>query len=466
MEGSKMSELLSLLSEWELNGLDKFLQSPFFNRNEALVGLLALWRKGIQSKEQAWQALFPAQAYHDHRMRLLMSDLLRLSEDYLVHQELRQRPATRQIHLMQALRQRSADDLHQFTWRKFLRKGHPGPAGPQAAMEMYLLHAEQNAWLDQRPTRTRESHLQPTLDRLDEFFIFSKLRYACIAMSNRRVLDRHSEIALLDGILQHLERVPPGENTPGIAIYYQIYLLLSAENPGPHYDQLKVLLAAHAARFDPDEARTMYAFALNHCVRSINRGQSEYLREILELYQRGLEEEILLEKGELSPWNYKNIVVAGLRLSEFTWTEAFIEGYRSRIPEAYRENAYTYNLAKLFFYRADYAKVLQLLQRVEYEDVFYNLDSKVMLLKIYFESEELEALESLIDSFRTYLRRNRDISSEHRRNYQNLIRFVRQLSRWQRGDQVTLAKIAEEIRQTDQLADANWLRAKVAALQK
>ena len=452
-----------LLSEWELNGLDKFLRSPFFNRNEAFPRFLHAYRQGHRTRPDLWHATFPAEPYHDARFRHLLSDLLRLTEDYLVQLQLRDRPELRRLHLLRALRQRSAGDLHQFTWRKFTRRGHPGPFGPDALLEVHLLHAEQNAWLDQRAQRSRESHLEPTLHSLDAYFIFTKLRHACIALNNRRVLDVRTDHTLLDEILAHLAQ-HTFPNQPGIDIYHRIYLLLTDADPGPHYEALKQLLNDHAAVFQAAEARTMYAFALNHCVQQINRGQSRFLREIFDLYQAGLQDEILLEDGKLSPWNYKNIVVAGLRLAEYPWTEQFIRDYRERIPEAYRDNAYTYNLAKLHFYRHDYGQVLQLLQRVEYEDVFYNLDSKVMLLKIYFELEEVEALDSLIETFRTYLRRNQEISSDHQRNYLNLIRFVKKLSRWRPGEKARLQRLEEEMRATQQLADADWLLRKVAEM--
>ena len=49
-----------------------------------------------------------------------------------------------------------------------------------------------------------------------------------------------------------------------------------------------------------------------------------------------------------------------------------------------------------------------------------------MLLRIYFELGEYDALESLLDSFATYLRRQQDLGY-HREHYRNLIHFVRRL---------------------------------------
>src|SRR5690606_2223412 len=121
----------------------------------------------------------------------------------------------------------------------------------------------------------------------------------------------------------------------------------------------------------------------------------------------------------LTPWSFKNIVTNGLRLSEFDWVEKFIHDYSSRLDEKHRENAVTFNLAQLFFYKKDYPKVISHLSQVEYEDITYNLNSKTLLMASYFELDELEALNSLLDTFRVYLNRNKKIPATRRKHYLN-----------------------------------------------
>ena len=97
-----------------------------------------------------------------------------------------------------------------------------------------------------------------------------------------------------------------------------------------------------------------------------------------------LDMDLLLEKGIMSPWNYKNITAVGLRLEEFGWVQDFLLKFKPHLAPAHRDNAYKYNLAKLHFAKKDYDKVLELLREVEYDDIFYSLDSRSMLLKTYY----------------------------------------------------------------------------------
>ena len=51
-----------------------------------------------------------------------------------------------------------------------------------------------------------------------------------------------------------------------------------------------------------------------------------------------------------------------------------------------------------------------MLLKVEFNDVYYHLDSKSLLMKVYFELDEYDAFSSLVDAFKIYLRRNQTIS--------------------------------------------------------
>lgn len=98
-----------------------------------------------------------------------------------------------------------------------------------------------------------------------------------------------------------------------------------------------------------------------------------------------------------------------LRFGKFGWIENFIMNYGKKLFEIFRENMFMYNLVQLYFYEKKYNKVIEQLQFVEYIDVIYNINLKLMLIVIYYEFEEIEFLYYLLDSFKVYLNRYKDI---------------------------------------------------------
>jgi hypothetical protein len=460
MKDSKLSEILALLDRKEAARFLKFVASPYHNAHVGLVRFaeVLLIADHSHEKKAVWAALFPQKSYDDLVFRRLMSDLLALVGQFLTLEQFASSEVQQQVQLLKALREREAVGLYEFYFRKVERIAAE-PIHSNALLDAYQLQSERNAWLERSANRSGITNLDASVASLDRFYLFNKLKYACTRLNNRNVIGGEFQDPFLEGLLKQLP-ASHYAGDPAILIYFGIYQMLSRPDEATHYPILREMLSHHALAFTLEEARHLYAFAMNHCIGRINAGEGEFLNEIFGLYKESLARRVLLEGDSLSPWDYKNIVVVGLRLAEFDWVEEFIRSYQDKIPAEHRENAFTYNLAKLHFYKRQYSEVLKLLQKLEYEDVFYNLDAKVMLLKIYYELHEIEALDSLIESFRTFLRRNKLISEGHRTNYLNLILFVKKLSRVRYGDHKRRMKIRADFEATRQIADADWLREK------
>lgn len=83
-----------------------------------------------------------------------------------------------------------------------------------------------------------------------------------------------------------------------------------------------------------------------------------------------------------------------------------------------------------------------------------------MLLRMYYETGEVDALESLLDSFEMYIRRQKDLGY-HGENYTNLIRLIRKLMQIPIGQKEERSQLAEEVKATKSLAEREWLLGKV-----
>ena len=215
-----------------------------------------------------------------------------------------------------------------------------------------------------------------------------------------------------------------------------------------------------------EDLRECYYIAQNYCAFKINQGKQEYYREVFEIFKRIINQDILLENGQLSEGVYKNIVTASLGVGEFDWTEKFIQEYSEFLPFSIRENARTFNLAFLYLYQKKYNEVIELLRNVEYSDVIYALGSKVILLRTYFESGEYLVLDSLIDSFRIYLRRNRLISKNLKREYINFLNFLKKMTSINLSNQQAINAFKKRVTETQYVNSKKWLLEKIEELQR
>ena len=215
----------------------------------------------------------------------------------------------------------------------------------------------------------------------------------------------------------------------------------------------------HIDHFPKGEMRDIYLLAINHCIFKMNKGSDQFLREGFELYQSGLQNELLLENGFLSPFTYKNVAIIGLKLKEFAWVENYLEQYKKYLRPDTRDNIYTYNLAHYYFRTDNFSEAMKLLQQTDFEDILHNLDARRMLLRMYFELEEYEALESLLESFTTFIRRKK--IGYHGENYLNLIKFTRRLLALPHFDKKGKRALIEQIKTEENLAEKSWLLAQL-----
>ncbi len=470
MLNNKLVFLLKTFTVRELKQFEKYVNSSFFNENETLCRLLALiyraapeFRQAPLSKQEAWSVMELKGAYNDLKYRRYISDLVRLCEGFMSYKVYQKHEIRARQNLLISLNERSVDKYFENYLKQARRSLAQQPLRDAGFYyDQFILDHEYNHYVEMKFERTKETQIEQALQNIDIFYLVHKLSGWCAILNFQKVTGRSHEIFLMEEILEHLKK-KSYDHVPAIAIYYQILMTFTEEGGEPAFEKLVRLLKEHSHQFRHSEARKMYIYAQNYCLRKINSGATEYLEALFDLYKNALEKQVLLENNVLSPWSFKNIVTTALRLQQFDWVDEFIRTWYRKLAPAFRDNAYNYNRANLFFYRKEYPKVLVQLQRVELNDIFYSLDGRAMLLKTYYELGEVEALLALTESFRLFLRRNRHISDIHKTNYLNLIRYVRRLIKLDKHDRLKISRLEQAVNQTKKVADLGWLNEKINA---
>lgn len=474
MRSSKLFYALQSLDKYEQNRFQKFLQSPYFNRDPVIVALFNTLSgfindnsEGQLSKESIWESIVPEKPYDDVRFRKYCSDLLKLLEDYFTQRTLEQTSLLKSTLLLEAIGNKKLDRLYSGNLRAVKAALQQFPY-QTADFYFHNYKMEKISYIlnEFETKRSERSNVERISENIDHFFLSEKLRIFNIILSRQSIAAHDYEILMKNEVLDHIRKnYQHYEKIPPVALYYQIYLTLAEFDHEEHYFKLKELLDKYSLEFPKDEARdVLYTAAQNYCVQKLNQGNQKFVREFFILYQDLLAKDIIIVDNELSTWNFRNIVVIGLRLGEYDWIENFIQDYQQYLPDSFRENAVTYSLAQVYFYQKKYDKVIEALQNVEYEDVGYNLNSKTMLIATYYEIDEIEPMYSILESFRAYLNRHKDLPEARRRLYTNFIKFTKKLARTFPGDQKAVEKLKLEIEATPNIASIDWLREKISKL--
>ena len=466
MEKSRLIQVFRTFSKKEVRDLRKWLQSPSHNQREDVLALFEylvendhLDQADALEKEIVYKNVYPGTAYDDAQMRQAMHFLLKAVEEFLSYQEWAEDPVKARIALARVYRrrqlgklfQRTVDSVRDFQDKQALRN-------LSYLENTYLLEQEEYNYLSGL-RRTVPLNLQKVSDTLDIHFISTKLRQACLMLAHQNVFKVEYDIGLLDQVLAFVEAKKPFD-IPAIAIYYHSYKSLKERDNESHFLALKNALLQFEDLFPESEIRDIYLLAINYCIGRMNAGVAQYVRETFELYRRGLEKKILLQDGLVSRFTFRNVVTNGTLLEEFDWTEHFIEEYQQYLEEQYRESIVHYSRAKLYFEKKDYNQAMPLLHQVEYDDILMTLNARTMLLKMYYELDEFNALDSLLESMRMYMQRKKVIGY-HKSNFRNVIHLTKKLANANPYDSKQTQQLRAEIESANPLTEKKWLLAQL-----
>ncbi len=473
---SKLLSLLKQFSKHELNSFKKFVNSPFHNEQEELNHLLVIIDKYFRAtekeqqkkpleKEKVWRKIFGNKGYQDVRMRRLCSDLIKLAYSFLSYNVYQKDNLSEDLNLLKALRERSLQK-HFDSSLSQIRKTIDKNEIRNAAYHFSNYTINYNIFNLPKDAGAKIKifhHLEKADYHLECFYIAKKLENYCDYLGLSGSISFDVEIDLLPDFLDYIEN-SIYINEPSIKAYFLVTKMLLATSDSDYFLSLKQHLEDYCSQLTLQELDVLYIHLKNYCIIKINKGKSEYLIRLFEIFQTLLKERIILKDGIISPQNYKNITTVGLQIKEYEWVENFIQEYTKNLPKEHRENTLSYNLAKVYFYQNKYDKVIENLRSVEYKNHVYALGGKLLLLKTYYELKEFIALDSLTDSFRIYIRRNKIISREVKQQYLNMLRFVKKLSSTIPGDKKALDKIRAQIDKCKALAGKKWVLEKVAEL--
>lgn len=474
MKERKAHYALQLLDAYELNAFRKFLQSPYFNQKESIILYFNILVEALKSdggiaeldEQKVWSEIFGT-PYDDLKFRKFNSDFFALIEKFLVQKEFEGDAQLVNYYKINGFRNRNADKLYSslLTDIEVTRRTDPN-RNAQYFLNQYNIEKAIFSLIpeDERKKDFRSNEYGLDIDKisinLDVYFISEKLKYYSNILSWNQLYHTDLNIKGID-LVMRLANNPIFKEVPVIAIFTKIIQLKTEPENEENFFELKGLVDEHLHLFPPFEGKEIIDAMLNYCINKVNKGTFSFERQVFEIYQRGLESEAILVNNILETSDYRNIAMIGLRLGEINWVDKFIHEYAQKLDPKYQDNAFYFSLARLETYKANYEKVIENINKIIFDDVWYNLNARTLLMTAYFELGEIQVLESLLQSFRAYVSREKSLPKTRKTNYLNLISFTRQLLSIEGASPDKIEELKRKITSTQGVVNKPWLLEKI-----
>ncbi|MEM7039410.1 MAG: hypothetical protein AAF570_20725 [Bacteroidota bacterium] len=456
MHKSKLFQLLSYLTPAEMDRLQDVVDSPVLNKHADVRALFDLLVSGYPDfsgdafgKQQLFSALYPGKPFNDLRLRHIASLLLGLAEKSLVMHEMLSGFHFNQT-LMGVYARKGLKKHFAAAGRRAERlRGETSPESHHRAFELGLT----NGAFPGAPA-AESQRLAQTHDHLDLFYVTAKLRQACIHLSRHRLYQADSAPRFLEETLQILAQ--PFQDAPLVLLYRAAIDMQRATDDPAHFTRFKTHLHNFAPQLDRHLAVELHILARNFCIHRINAGDAAFTRQLFDLYKMALHSGFLTdEDGHIPAPTFKNIVINGLKLAEFAEIEAFIHDHADQLPPDLRADYLHFSLGKLAFEKGEFREAARTLQRVRRNDLYLDLDARILLIKVWYKLDEIELLAAAIQRTRQFVRRSKVIGY-HKENYQNFLKMVEKLGGIRSPQKH--AEMAAIVKATEPLTEKNWLQ--------
>lgn len=481
MKNSKLASLLSKLSQKEFKEFGKFVKSPYFNSNSNIVKLYELISKCFPdfenpklTKENIYSTIYPGEKYNDSTARGLLSAALKLAEEFLTVNHLRNERYKSMEFLLSELSERKIFDLFNIHLKSIRHELENVPSLDaehyfmRYRIETMISSIESKAYipLTQKDipgdTHTKDS------DNLVNFFLITVLRRYIYLLTKTGSLNVNLDLKFFDEIISYLERTDL-EKMPILNFQYNRIMLYRSNWEEKYYLALKNIFYRQFNTLGPEERYNIFATLQNYCVMRNRIFNDNLDKEQYELYKFAIDKNILTfdETEFIHPMLYSNIVSTFITMKNIGEAREFIENNKDRLDPERKDTAVNFNLAKIYFAEGKYDDALTSISYAHQEDVFYKVAIKGLYAQIYYEKEFTEELISHIEAYKSFLNSNEVINKSLKDNHVNFVNFLSRLVK--HGDvknKSELEFLKHEIENTSTILAKDWLIMKIDQLLK
>lgn len=459
MTNTVLGEIYNAFSKQELRLLDQYISTSNWQYSDTVVKCHECFQfhtlnKNIESlrKEEIFKYIYEEEIHNDSKLRFLFNRLIEAIREFiLLNQNKKENVFTEKVWIDFLLDKKLKKNI-QYN----LDKKEVNTSSEYKFLNRYFKSQEKNihTFNFNKDVKVQYETINQLMKNAELFsdLVFIKNYCSMITFSN---VFQSNPLELPIAKLQEIKNKNWELEHPEFLVYLSLIDLLMNRSEVELYYRFKENLFNHLEIWNEDETDNFLVYLLNYTTGQINKGNPSFIDEQYELFNSFIDKKIYYTSGHITSGRIHNTIFIFLRKKEFKKAEEFISNYVALLPIEMQESCRHFNLARIHFGNTKYKESLRELLQVDFsQDAFYSLNSKVILLKNYYELKESDAFDSLCSSFKEYIRKNKVVSESHKITSLNFIKTIKKLYG---ATPSKVKKLGLEIAENKQLAEKNWL---------
>lgn len=252
-------------------------------------------------------------------------------------------------------------------------------------------------------------------------------------------------------------------------IYFNLFKAFSEKKGIKYYCKSKKLLLKHNNMFRISEKQFLFSQLIDFCeVRQNIDVKDEFSKkELIKLYELVLTKKYY--EGEnmkyLPVTLFRNIVGFAIRIKKYKWADKFIKIYSNKLYPDFKNDLKNISFSRITLSRGQYTETLRYLSKTNPEGRSIKLDYKNLNIMVHYELGNYETVLSMLNSYRSVIRRSGVVTKENKVYYRNFINYTESFIRFMNNRNKTYVdSIINRIKNTDKVANKAWLQSKAMEL--
>ncbi len=443
--------LYKSLNKKELKRFRKYLCSPFNTEQEVLLELFLFLKNLPEEKIQVNKLLISTLELYDSlyqgdnktqqqkikKVYNILSDFGLALEHFIAIESLRSDQLKKSEYVVSFLSSKKDNNSLASSFNKY-RRAISREKDTETRYHYYRNYYQMKfESVDVNTLKKKESTelLNGEYEMVELQWRLNQLRYYCHLSYRKNIIidDLKDQEEKFNKVLIENKSIAQQGEHAAISIYWHLIKLIKEDPCIASFNKTFGLLEDNIHRLSYKEQNTFCRYLLNYCIRSVNRGKSEFHQEKFKLENWGLENGILLNEGVLSDEQFINIALTGIMMGKFEYVESFIIKYQNKLLPTKRLMAVYLVRAYVSFFLKDEVRALGYIREIEATSFQYKLRVQSLKIRIVYllwlqKEYDLKSMKTVIQSYKRLFSRNTfNLGHDKQKNYHQLAVVIEKL---------------------------------------
>lgn len=490
MEGTKIYSLLRSLSNQEFKELGSFLNSSFFNYSKKIKTLYKVLRNYYPDfenpeliTEKIYTALYSDGHYNASKIRDLFKAMFNQTKSYLSYLRFRRDKFESELYFLEELNDRTLGKIFYPEINEIIQVLEKNDLKDEDYY--YMLYKVENLkteYLENNQVVVQGEKyyedIRRGVDYLTNFMLISLLKKYFKILNTRRIFNIKTEDDGIENIINYLiKNFVNARDIPLVNVIHEFLKLYTEDVSIDTIESLKKINKCNREHLKKEDYKDFFIELYNYCKRRQSEGSKEFGDLSVELMKEMLEEDIFLEKdGYMLDHTFVNLASSAFRVNDMDWAAKFINKYAEKVSPDKRESAFNFTYALYYFLTGkedpsirsvNYNNALEHLSKVKIEYSYYYARVNNLYLMLYYEMNDYIHAEPIIDSYKHYLKTNKELPAHIKLRYSNFLSSLSKLFHLRENNsEGKFEKFREEILSNNMVEYRSWIVEKLQELEK